>query len=293
MKSNSFPKKYEASYVFISDDINRIYSLLTETENIEKLNQKTQLPYLFTDKPYPIKFDYSIGEITTGKYLISFSWNINSHEIPTPFIYFFKLTSNTVDNSILLNFEVIIVNPEKIPQEKFKKVINGCKKICVEMINNIEVFLQENNENIFVFESDIINAPREKVWDCLINLGEIFKKHHIIKEYCCEGEKEKVGSIVKIKKEKKEKIEEISFKIVKIERNINKEKWTLVFRPLELKFHVQEMEFVLYKLEDNNTFIYINHTFKELLPQETMKDLQIKKKYLFNLIKKELGDEGK
>ena len=293
MKSNSFPKKYEASYVFISDDINRIYSLLTETENIEKLNQKTQLPYLFTDKPYPIKFDYSIGEITTGKYLISFSWNINSHEIPTPFIYFFKLTSNTLDNSILLNFEVKIVNPEKIPQEKFKKVINGCKKICVEMINNIEVFLQENNENIFVFESDIINAPREKVWDCLINLGEIFKKHHIIKEYCCEGEKEKVGSIVKIKKEKKEKIDEVSFKIVKIERNINKEKWTLVFRPLELKFHVQEMEFVLYKLEDNNTFIYINHTFKELLPQETMKDLQIKKKYLFNLIKKELGDEGK
>ena len=221
MKSNSFPKKYEASYVFISDDINRIYSLLTETENIEKLNQKTQLPYLFTDKPYPIKFDYSIGEITTGKYLISFSWNINSHEIPTPFIYFFKLTSNTLDNSILLNFEVIIVNPEKIPQEKFKKVINGCKKICVEMINNIEVFLQENNENIFVFESDIINAPREKVWDCLINLGEIFKKHHIIKEYCCEGEKEKVGSIVKIKKEKKEKIDEVSFKIVKIERNIS------------------------------------------------------------------------
>ena len=91
---------------------------------------------------------------------------------------------------------------------------------------------------------------------------------------------------VKIKKEKKEKIEEGSFKIVKIERNINKEKWTLVFRPLEVKFHVQEMEFVLYKLEDNNTFIYINHTFKELLPQETMKDLQIKKKYLFNLIKK-------
>ena len=293
MKSNSFPKKYEASYVFISDDINRIYSLLTETENIEKLNQKTQLPYLFTDKPYPIKFDYSIGEITTGKYLISFSWNINSHEIPTPFIYFFKLTSNTLDNSILLNFEVIIVNPEKIPQEKFKKVINGCKKICVEMINNIEVFLQENNENIFVFESDIINAPREKVWDCLINLGEIFKKHHIIKEYCCEGEKEKVGSIVKIKKEKKEKIDEVSFKIVKIEKNINKEKWILVFCPLELKYYVQEMEFVLYKLEDNNTFIYINHTFKELLPQETMKDLQIKKKYLFNLIKKELGDEGK
>ena len=291
MKSNSFPKKYEASYVFISDDINRIYSLLTETENIEKLNQKTQLPYLFTDKPYPIKFDYSIGEITTGKYLISFSWNINSHEIPTPFIYFFKLTSNTLDNSILLNFEVIIVNPEKIPQEKFKKVINGCKKICVEMINNIEVFLQENNENIFIFESDIVKAPREKVWDCLINLGEILKKYNIAKEYYYENEKEKVGSVVHFTIKNKEKGEEGSFKIVKIEKNINKEKWILVFCPLELKYYVQEMEFVLYKLEDNNTFIYINHKFKELLPHETMKELQFKKRFLFDMIKKEL--EGK
>jgi len=30
------------------------------------------------------------------------------------------------------------------------------------MINN-ELFLQENNENIFVFESDIIKTKREKV----------------------------------------------------------------------------------------------------------------------------------
>ena len=291
MKSNSFPKKYEASYVFISDDINRIYSLLIMTENIEKLNKKTQLPYLFTDKPYPLKFDYSIGEITTGKYSISFSWNLNSHEVPTPFIYFFKLTSNTLDNSILLNFEVIIVNPEKIPQEKFKKVINGCKKICVEMINNIEVFLQENNENIFIFESDIVKALREKVWDCLINLGEILKKYNIIKEYYYENEKEKVGSVVHFTIENKEKSEEGSFKIVKIEKNINKEKWILVFCPLELKYYVQEMEFVLYKLEDNNTFIYINHKFKELLPHETMKELQFKKRFLFDMIKKEL--EGK
>ena len=130
-----------------------------------------------------------------------------------------------------------------------------------------------------------------KSWDCLINLGEILKKYNIVKEYYYENEKEKVGSVVHFTIENKEKSEEGSFKIVKIEKNINKEKWILVFCPLELKYYVQEMEFVLYKLEDNNTFIYINHKFKELLPHETMKELQFKKRFLFDMIKKEL--EGK
>ena len=291
MKINTFPKKYEASYVFISDNINRIYSLLTTVSNIEKLNQKTQLPYLFTDKPYPIKFDYSIGEITTGKYSISFSWNINSKEIPTPFIYFFKLVSNTLDNSILFNFEVIIVNPENIPQEKIKKVINGCKKICIEMINNIEVFLQENNENIFIFESDIIKAPREKVWNCIINLGELFKKYNIIKDFSYNGDLDKIGTIITMNIIKGEKTEKGCCKIIKIEKNPNKEKWVLVLSPLEGKYQVQEMEFVLYKLEDNNTFIYINHKFKEMLPYDTMKELEVKKKFLFGLIKNDLEKE--
>ena len=293
MKTNSFPKKYEASYVFISDNIYRIYSLLTTVSNIEKLNQKTQLPYLFTDKPYPIKFDYSIGEITTGKYSISFSWNINSKEIPTPFIYFFKLVSNTLDNSILFNFEVIIVNPENIPQEKIKKVMNGCKKICIEMINNIEVFLQENNENIFIFESDIIKAPREKVWNCIINLGELFKKNKIIKEFSLDGDLDKIGTIITMSVIKGEKIEKGCAKIIKIEKNPNKEKWILVLSPLEGKYQVQEMEFVLYKLEDNNTFIYIIHKFKEMLPHDIIKELEVKKKFLFDLIKNEFEKEKK
>ena len=43
------PKKFETSYVF-KDIITNIYSLLILNENIERLNNKTQLPFLFTDK---------------------------------------------------------------------------------------------------------------------------------------------------------------------------------------------------------------------------------------------------
>jgi len=87
---------------------------------------------------------------------------------------------------------------------------------------------------------------------------------------------------------KGDKIESGSSKIIKSENNPNKEKWILILCPLENKYHVQEMEFVLYQLEDNNTFIYIIHKFKEMLPHQTMKELQLKKKCLFDLLKNEL-----
>ena len=32
---------------------------------------------------------------------------------------------------------------------KRAKIVSGCKKVCVEMINNIEMLLQINNDNIY------------------------------------------------------------------------------------------------------------------------------------------------
>ena len=52
-KFTKFPKKFETSYVF-SDTINRVFTNLSEKQNIEMMTKKTQLPYLFTYKPYPI-----------------------------------------------------------------------------------------------------------------------------------------------------------------------------------------------------------------------------------------------
>jgi hypothetical protein len=51
------PKKFETSYVF-NDLMTSIFSLLIQIENIEKLNNNTQLPYLFTNKPITLTFNY-------------------------------------------------------------------------------------------------------------------------------------------------------------------------------------------------------------------------------------------
>ena len=71
------PKKYEASYVF-SDTISRLFLTLAELHNIEELNSKTQLPYLFTDKPTPLTFSYTVGEITSLEYSKKVIWRLDN-----------------------------------------------------------------------------------------------------------------------------------------------------------------------------------------------------------------------
>ena len=150
-----FPKKYEASYVF-SDTISRLFLTLAELHNIEELNKQTQLPFLFTDKPTPLTFSYTVGEITSLEYSKKVIWILSNKTIPTPIHYTFTLIANTLDNTTLLVFEILIVQPEKIETSQRAKI---CKKVCVEMINNIEMLLQINNDNIYDYSSTIVKAP--------------------------------------------------------------------------------------------------------------------------------------
>jgi hypothetical protein len=118
------PKKFETSYVF-NDLMTSIFSLLIQIENIEKLNNNTQLPYLFTNKPIPLTFNYLLKENKCSDISSKISWLINSNKIPTSFSYNYKLISNTIDNSTLLIFQIEITNPNKIEDNLAKKVINA------------------------------------------------------------------------------------------------------------------------------------------------------------------------
>lgn len=191
---NSIPKKFEVSYVF-NENMNRIVTLLTEIKNIEKINKNTQLAYIFTNNTTPITFEYTLKMFTTLDYSVKFSWNIENKSLPTIFTYNFDLVKNTVDkeNSTLLIFDVILEHPENIQIEMQKKVISGCRETCKEIINNIDVLLQENTDNIYEYESEIIPVCREKVWNRIININEFLKNQGILKDFKIFGEKKKLG----------------------------------------------------------------------------------------------------
>ena len=50
------PKKFETSYVY-NDSISRITLLLTQNENIQKINKKNKITYLFNNKKKKIKLN--------------------------------------------------------------------------------------------------------------------------------------------------------------------------------------------------------------------------------------------
>ena len=290
---NSIPKKFEVSYVF-NENMNRIVTLLTEIKNIEKLNKNTQLAYIFTNNTIPITFDYTLKMFTTLDYSVKFSWNIENKSLPTNFTYNFDLVKNTVDkeNSTLLVFDVILEHPKNIQIEMQKKVISGCRETCKEIINNIDVLLQENTDNIYEYESEIIPVCREKVWNRIININEFLKKQGILKEYKLFGEKKKVGTKFQLFFVENIPKKFIEYQITTIDKNPKKKKWKLGITPQNGPFIKQELYWVFIQLSENETFLYILHKFNEQISSETMKELKRKKKIMFKIIQKDIENES-
>ena len=280
--TSHFPKKYEASYVF-SDTISRLFLTLAELHNIEELNSKTQLPYLFTDKPTPLTFSYTVGEITSLEYSKKVIWRLDNKTVPTPIFYTFTLISNTLDNTTLLVFEILLGQPEKIELAKRAKIVSGCKKVCVEMINNIEMFLQINNDNIYDYGANIIKAPMELVWNYVTNLK--FMKNEYIKDLVIDGSPDKVGTMLKWKFVKDPEENICKSRVSYVSKSPNKKKWKYKIVPIEGPFQMQEIDFVFINLEKNSTFFSVYHDFKEQVSAETMETVSKKKKFLLNLIK--------
>ena len=183
------PMKFEASYVF-SDTINRIDNILTDIQKIKLINTKTQIPYIFTNRPIPIEFNFTLTNLLSLEHHKKVTWELTTQLMLIIIEYNFSITWNTLDNSTFLVFEIVIVNSEIISSEITPKVKSGCKAACVDVINSIDELLQENKEHIYEYESDIIKAPREKVWDYLTHFEKFSKDLCRVTKY--EGDSSKV-----------------------------------------------------------------------------------------------------
>ena len=275
--SSSFPTKYEATYVYM-DTISRICLALSDITNIQSLNNKTQLPYLFTDKPTPVSFEYEVKEFTSLEYSKTISWLLSSKEVPTQIIYSFNLTPNTLDNSTLLVFEIQIMQQDQIHPDTKQRIFTGCKNACREMISNIEILLQSNNENIYNYGSIIIEAPIEVVWNYIVKskyLKLMFKGKIKI-----QGNPEEVGSVV-IHKFQGDNETVVKMKVSYVSKDESKKKWKYRMIPFDGPFQNQELHYVFINLEKNKTFLGVHHQFQEQVDIKVMNEVsQKKKKYL-------------
>ena len=82
-------------------------------------------------------------------------------EIQTPIKINFTLTENTLDNTVLVVFEISLIKRELIPEKYKYNVISSFKGIAVDVLNNIIIKLKKDNKDIYHYES-IFNNSREK-----------------------------------------------------------------------------------------------------------------------------------
>ena len=280
------PYKFDSRFVF-EDSLARIFRLISEIKSLEEIISNTKLPFIFTDDDsLPINFDYNLQEISAYESYKEISWLLICKVIKTPIKISFNLTENTLDNTVLVVFEISIVKRELIPDKYKYKIITSFEGIAVEVLNNIINKLQKDNKDIYHYESKVFNYSRDKITSVIFDLNEIMKEKGVISSIKRVGEKNKVGEIISLilldeQRELKIKINEIDLD----EQNI---KWRITYIPLDDNYKDYLVEWAIIKINDKKTLLIINNIYNEQIDGMTMSKLTDTKKNLFKIIDEEL-----
>ena len=279
------PYKFDSRYVF-EDSITRIFRVLTESKTIEQLIINTKLPYVFSDNNDKINFEYIFIEASSVDSYKEISWLLTCKQIQTPIKIFFNLTENTVDNTVLVVFEINIVERELVPDKYKPKIIANFEDISVDVLNNLIIILKNDNKDIYHYESKIFNYSREKIKNIIFNLNEIMLKRGYIKSIKREGKQNSEGQIVTVELAKVART--IKLKIIKVKLKENKVKWVISYMPLEVNFKDFQIDWNIIKIKPDETLVAIINIYSEQIEPNIMKDLTKRKKDLFQIIEEEL-----
>ena len=120
-KTCDIPLKFVRTYVF-SDTLIRTSRLITDERAIENMIMSTQLPYVFTEEPIPLEFEYNLSEALVKDSYSEASWLLTNKIIPSPIQISFHITENTIEKTIFTIFEIEIVNRKLIPEQYYDKI---------------------------------------------------------------------------------------------------------------------------------------------------------------------------
>jgi hypothetical protein len=281
MDISKIPCKYEERSV-INDTPSRVCKMLCDEKIIEKIIMATQLPYLFTNSPIPLVFEYKMQERMFKETYNKFSYALFTSEIKTPILILFEISENTLEKNLLLVFKIEIIEFNLIPQLYIPKIKSGMTQICSEVINNLIKELKENNKDISHFESKVLNFPREKIWDILANIHYYMDKSGMIKE--CTKQvpiKEKGEQFTFFMGEKcKKKFCKLNVNVFKKSPDSNK--WVMGYQPLKGPFLHSEHYWTLIKINDNQTMVANTTIYLEHVTPDDLKKLTETKKEMFS-----------
>lgn len=283
LNNTKIPYKFDSRYIF-EDSLPRIFRIINEANSLEEIITKTKLPYVFSDDQNPVIFDFNLNEISAFDSYKEISWLITCKQIQTPIKINFYLTENTIDNTVLVVFEISIVKRELIPDKYKSNVISSFEEIAVDVLNNIIIKLKDDNKDIYHYESKIFNYSRDKIVNIIFDLQEIMKERGYISSVTRYGERNKEGEITSTILLNEQR--EIKLRLNKVSLDENEIKWYINYMPLDISYKDYLLEFSIIKITDKKSLLGINNIYYEQIEPFVMKSLTEKKKIYFQLLKK-------
>ena len=287
---NQIPFKFDSRYV-LSDTPTRISRMINDEKFVEKLMMSTKLPYVFTNEPIPLIFNYSLSEAMIKESYSKVSWLLTHRDIQSPILISFNLTENTLEKNVLLIFEMEIIKRELIPEIYAQKIIDTFPEICIEVIKNIGKELEEDNKDIYHYESKIINYSREKIWDIITNFHCLMNKQGMIKNCSMQKPITKAGGDISftVKSNCKKKLCKLN--VNKYKKDEERNKWVLGYLPKEGPFQHSENYWTLIRLEENKTLVSNTTKYSEHIEPEILKKLSEDKINTFKTIENLLHEK--
>ena len=287
---NQIPFKFDSRYV-IKDTLTRISRLVNDERFIEKLIMSTKLPYVFTNEPIPLIFNYSLSETMVKDSYSKISWLLTHRDIPSPILISFILTENTLEKNNLLIFELEIIKRELIPKIYTEKIIKTFPEICIEVIKNIEKDLVEDNKDIYHYESKILKYSREKIWDIITNIHCLMNNEGMINDCSLKTPITKAGGELSffVNSHCKKKLCKLNVNKYKKDEKCNK--WVIGYLPKKGPFEHSENYWTLIKLQENETLVTNTTKYSDHIEPEILQKLSEEKINTFLTIENLLRDK--
>lgn len=284
LENLKLPYKFDSRYIF-NDSSTRIFKLISEVQTLKEIISKTKLPYVFSDGKSPTLLDYNLNEISSFDTYKEISWLITCNQIKTPIKINFNLTENTIDNTVLVIFEISIVKRELIPNDYKLNIITYFEGIAVDVLNNIINKLKNDDKEIYHYESKLFNYSRDKVVEVIFKLPDIFIEKGDLKSINRFGDKDSNGEIINYTLKSGR---EVKIKTEKMEMNKDDIKWVFSYMPLDISYSDYLVEWYIIKVKDNQTLVIIHNLYYELIEPSAFKNLTEEKKRLFSIMEEEL-----
>jgi hypothetical protein len=139
----------------------------------------------------------------------------------------------------------------------------------------MEKELEEDNKDIYHYESKIMHHPRENIWEIICNFHSLMTQQGIIKDCCMNPPITAAGSEISFTVCENNK--KCRLKVSKYKMDKKNDKWTIGITPLCGPFAHIENTWTLIKISDNETLVTNTTKHSEHIDPELIKKLSDEK----------------